>query len=299
METENSTSTDFYILAFSSNNGNQFFLFLIFLLIYLMGVLGNLLMIIVIFADVRLHSPMYIFLWNLSFIDLCYITVTLPKSISLIQCFTQLYFFLSFACTEVILLSCMAYDRYIAIGYPLQYHLIMSRSKCVLVLLAIWLCGCENSLFYTSFVSQVLLCHARYIQQFYCDVKSIEKIACPNLTFYIIIHVELLLLGFLPCILSLMSYTKIICIILHMKSTSGKIKPFSTCSSHLTVLVTFYGTALWKYIRPPSSHPDAIDHLLSVLYTAVTPMLNPLIYSLRNKEVKRALLHVVGADTAK
>ncbi|XP_053575418.1 olfactory receptor 1C1-like [Bombina bombina] len=293
---------DFNILAFSTNS-EKHHLFIVFLLIYLTGILGNLIIIAVILMDSHLHTPMYFFLCNLSFVDICYTTVTLPKlmdilltgnnSMSFIDCFTQLYFFIFIGSIEVLLLSSMAYERYIAICNPLQYHLIMHKKKLVLLLVGIWIYGCGNSMFVTIVASNLNLCHSNTIQQFFCNVKALANISCSEQGFNIIIYVETLLLGLSPLLLSLTSYAKILKIIVHIKSDSGRKQTFSTCTSHLIVLFLFYGTILCMYMRPPSKHTDVLDQMFSVLYAAVAPMLNPLIYSLRNKEVKSAMMRIV------
>ncbi|KAM8930739.1 olfactory receptor 8H1-like [Pelodytes ibericus] len=297
---ENQTSTnDFEILAFSSNGTSQPLLFVVFFLIYSIGLLGNLIIITVTFMDNHLHTPMYFFLCNLSFIDICYTTVTLPKLmdilltgnslISFMECFTQMFFFTFVGSIEVVLLSSMAYDRYVAVCNPLQYHLLMNRRKCFLILVGVWIPGCFNSCVVTLYASNLFFCRTHKIQQFFCNVKALAQIACATTGFDIMIYVEVLLLGLCPLFISCASYVKIIRIIMHIKSSGGRSKTFSTCTSHLLVLVMFYGTILFIYLKPTSQYVDGLDQLSSVLYAAVAPMLNPLIYSLRNKEVKSAL----------
>ncbi|KAM4675827.1 olfactory receptor 13C8-like [Discoglossus pictus] len=257
----------------------------------------------VIKTDAHLHTPMYFFLCNLSFVDICYTSVTLPKlmdillsgnnSISFIHCITQLYFFTFIGSLEVLLLSSMAYDRYIAICKPLQYYVIMNKKKLLLLLGGIWVYGSVNSFFVTHYASKLSFCYSNTIQQFFCNVKALANICCADIGFNIIIYAETLLLGLSPLLLSLTSYAKIITIILQIKSTDGRRQAFSTCTSHLTVLLLFYGTILCMYMRPPSKHEDVLDQMFSVLYAAVAPMLNPMIYSLRNKEVKGALRRMI------
>ncbi|XP_053325641.1 olfactory receptor 8H1-like [Spea bombifrons] len=303
MENQSATK-DFHIVAFSSNEDIQLFLFVVFLSIYLIGLLGNLIIITVTCKDTQLHTPMYFFLCNLSFIDICYTTVTIPKLmdilltgnnlISFVQCFTQMFFFIFVGSIEVVLLSSMAYDRYVAICNPLQYYLIMNQKKCALILIGIWIPGCFNSCIVTFFASKLSLCHSNKIQHFFCNVKALAQIACANVGFDVMIYVEILILGLFPLLISFASYTKIIKIILSIKTTNGRRKAFSTCTSHLMVLIIFYGTILFMYMRPTSQDSDELDQVFSVLYAAVAPMLNPLIYSLRNKEVKHALMRIVG-----
>ncbi|KAG8574279.1 hypothetical protein GDO81_009122 [Engystomops pustulosus] len=293
---------DFYLTAFSNSTENPLFLFCIFLLIYLIGVLGNVTIITSVIVDFHLHTPMYILLCNLSSVDMIFNSSTIPKlmhmilsgnnSISFKQCFTQLYFYMFAASTEDILLSLMAYDRYVAVCKPLHYHMIMSKQRYVPFLLGTWISGCANSLFLTFSIYQLDLCPSTKINHFFCDIKALEKVTCSHTQFYILLYIESLVLGLFPFLLSLTSYIKIILIILRIRSTSGRWKAFSTCTSHLTVLIIFYGVALLMYVKPPSVHFEIQDMVFSIMYTAVTPMLNPLIYTLRNKEVKEALARI-------
>ncbi|XP_053319821.1 olfactory receptor 1-like [Spea bombifrons] len=295
---------DFQILAFPNRVEKYNFMTIMFLLIYLIGVMGNVVIITAVLVDSHLHTPMYLFLCNLSSVDIIFTTVTLPKLmdillsgktlVSVTQCFTQLYFYLFAAGTEDILLSWMAYDRYVAICSPLHYQLIMNKRKCVLLLSGTWMCGCVNALFLTLSASQLIFCHSKKIHHFFCDIKALQKISCNNANFYIIVYVESTVLGICPFLLSLTSYIKIIMVILSIKSQSGRRKAFSTCTSHLTVLMIFYGMGMCMYINPPARNAEEQDQVFSVLYAAVTPMLNPLIYSLRNKEVKGALGRIIG-----
>ncbi|XP_075061986.1 olfactory receptor 13C9-like [Mixophyes fleayi] len=298
---DNQTSfANFYITAFSIYAGGQPYCFMFFLTLYLIGVLGNFVIIKVIVQEISLHTPMYFFLCNLSSVDIFYTTVTLPKlmdiilaekhSISFTQCLTQMYFFLFLATTEITLLSSMAYDRYVAICKPLHYHLIMNKRKCALILGGTWISGCGNSLYVTLYVSQLSLCHSNIIQQFYCEIKAIAKIACADKGLHILIFLDTFLFGLCPFLLNLISYVKIIIIIVKIKSKSGRRKAFSTCTSHLSVLLIFYGTIVCMYMRPFSEKIDILDYVFSVLFVAVTPMLNPFIYSLNNKEVRTAIM---------
>ncbi|XP_069618554.1 olfactory receptor 1-like [Ranitomeya imitator] len=300
----NTTSFEYFqIIAFLDTKEHNIFVFLIFFCIYTSGLLGNLFIISAVIIDVHLRIPMYIFLCNLSMVDLIFISSTIPTLMNILlsgnflisytQCFSQLYFFMFAAGTEDILLSLMAYDRYVAICKPLHYHLIMNKKKYVLFILGTWICGSINSLFMTVSIYRLDLCRSNKIQHFFCDIKALEKISCNNASFHIILYVETILLAFCTFLLSVTSYVKIIRSILVIKSTNGRRKAFSTCMSHLTVLIIFYGTGLCMYMNPPSEHLEVQDVVFSVLYTAVTPMLNPLIYSLRNKEVKRAFRRIV------
>ncbi|XP_075129320.1 olfactory receptor 1E16-like [Leptodactylus fuscus] len=294
-----SVAQGFYLIAFSIDGVRQPLLFLVFLVIYFIGVLGNLIILLVIVIDRHLHTPMYVFLSNLSFVDICYMNITLPKLMSIllsgdnfipfILCFIQLYFYNFIVGTEIILLSVMAYDRYVAICKPLQYCLIMRQKHLVLILCVNWISGCLNSLIFISFVSWLPFCHSTTIHHFYCDSKALAKIWCPTISFQVILHLESLLFGPIPFMIALLSYIQIIRTILQVKSTHSRRTAFSTCTSHLTVLTIFYGTVICTYMNPVSENSEIFDQIFSVLYTAVTPMLNPLIYSLRNKDVKNAL----------
>ncbi|XP_063788975.1 olfactory receptor 1-like [Pseudophryne corroboree] len=303
---DNHTSLpEFFIVAFSTFSAYKSYLFTVFLLIYLIALLANSAIITVIYIDQHLHTPMYLFLCNLSLLDLCYTTVTLPKllymllsgnyTVSFIQCFTQMYFYWESVSTEVVLLFTMAYDRYVAICNPLHYHRIFNRKLCVELTAAIWVTGCLNSLLILIAATHMTFCNSYIINQFFCDAKSLMKLACTHKEeFSIVIYVEVFVFGISPFFISLTSYIKIISTILNIKSRDGRKKAFSTCSSHLTVLTIFYGTAITVYLMPPSDHNKVLELIFTVLYTVVTPMLNPLIYSLQNKDVKRALKRFTG-----
>ncbi|OCT56337.1 olfactory receptor 2L3-like [Xenopus laevis] len=295
-----------YYLAFYNYGEKQSLLSIVIFFIYVIGILGNLIILNAIYLDIHLHTPMYFFLCALALVDICYPTVTLPKlmdillsgdnSITFIQCFTQMYFFLALAAVEVTILSSMAYDRYVAICKPLRYHLIMNKRACVLVIIGTWIFGFINSAWFTSVVSKLLLCHTKRIKQFFCDVKAVADIFCDTTTFYNTIYAETLILGLMTLSINVISYINIIRNILHIKSKHGRKKTFSTCTSHFTVLIIFYGSVFWMYMRPPSESEN-LDPVFTVLYVGVTPMLNPLIYSLRNKEVKNALKRFAGTKS--
>lgn len=298
---ENGTHViDFYIMAFSNIVGQKFLLFPTFLFLYLICLLWNMLIFVVLFMDLHLQKPMYFFLRNLSFVDVLYISVALPKlmdiiitennRISFTACFAQMYFFTSFACTEIWLLTMMSYDRYVAICFPLHYVILMEKRKCSLLVAGSWLSGFCNSLFVTIFASRLSFCRSTHIKQIFCDIKTLTKISCSDIyEFQTMILVEALLMGLCPFLLILMSYSKIVANILSLRSTGQRKKAFSTCTSHLSILLIFYGTLLCMYMLPPSDNSEDLDQIFSVLYLAVTPTLNPLIYSLRNKDVKNAI----------
>ncbi|KAM5151766.1 olfactory receptor 1-like [Mantella aurantiaca] len=281
---------------------NKLFIFntVSFFLIYVIGILVNLIIITVIFLDLHLHTPMYLFLCNLSIIDICYTTVTIPKllyilfsgnnTVSFTQCFIQVYFVFLAATTEDTILFIMAYDRYVAICHPLDYHRILNKKICILLVMVTWISGCLNSSFLTSSILKMVFCSSLTIHQFFCDANALINICCSGTEiFYIVLYTNILVFGICPVMCNVMSYVKIIRVILRIKSKVGRSKAFSTCSSHLTVMAIYYGTATAEYMMPPSDHYDLLEQILTVFYTTVIPMLNPLIYSLRNKEIKNSL----------
>ncbi|KAE8575112.1 hypothetical protein XENTR_v10003716 [Xenopus tropicalis] len=289
----------FHILAFSDTSVNHLLMFFVFFVIYSTTVVGNVIIISLVLADSRLHTPMYILLSNLSSLDVGFTTVTIPKlmdilltgyhSISYRSCLTQLYFFVFFGSTEALILSSMAYDRYVAICHPLQYHAIMSGKKYALIVGGPWIMGSVNSFFLTSMASKLSFCGARNIDEFYCNFKALSKISCNSSGFQTIIYIDTFIVILFQLMLIFISYIKIITVTLGIRSSGARMKFFSTCSSHLTTLIIFYGSVLCMYARPPSQHADDLDNVFSVLHTAITPMLNPLVYSLRNNDVKSAL----------
>ncbi|CAI9605550.1 unnamed protein product [Staurois parvus] len=240
---------------------------------------------------------MYLFLCNLSIIDMCYTTANIPKllyillsgnnSISFTQCFIQMYFIFMSGITENTLIFIMAYDRCVAICHPLYYHLILNKKICLLLMMVSWMSGCLNSSLLTSSILKMIFCSSLTIHQFFCDAKALINIACVGTDmFYIIMYIEFLLFGLCPVMCNLMTYLKIIRVILHIKSKDSRGKAFSTCSSHLTVMAIYYGSGASVYMIPPS---DLYEQILTIFYTTVVPVLNPLIYSLRNKDFKNSL----------
>ncbi|KAM5151748.1 olfactory receptor 2T29-like [Mantella aurantiaca] len=241
---------------------------------------------------------MYLFICNLAIVDICYTTVTVPKLLYMLisrnnivsykECFTQMYFYLFDASTEDILILTMAFDRYVAICHPLHYHRILNKNNCSLLMAGVWIMGSVNSFILTIAASTLTFCHSKTIHQFFCDGKSLINIACAGLNhFYTVIYVDVFVVGICPFFLSLMSYIKIIKVILNMQSKEGRSKAFATCSSHLAVIILYYTTAVSVYMMPKYS--VILEQIFSVLYTTITPMINPLIYSLRNTDVRKAL----------
>ncbi|XP_029471582.1 olfactory receptor 1E1-like [Rhinatrema bivittatum] len=301
MEQRNQTGvTEFLLLGLTEHAELSTPLFLIFLAMYLMNLLGNGTIISVISGNSQLHTPMYFFLCNLSFVDMSFSSVTVPnmlrnlitnkKTISFSECITQLYFFLVFTTTECVLLSIMAYDRYVAICNPLHYITIMSKKVCLSMSAASFIISFLNALLHTLLVYRLSFCNSNKIQHFFCDVTPLLHLSCTDTSINeLVIFTEGSLIAILPFLIILISYVRIITTILKIQSTSGRHKTFSTCSSHLTVVMLFYGTLIFMYFRPSSSYSLEKDMITSVVYNVVSPMLNPFIYSLRNREVKAAL----------
>ena len=304
MEKHNHTAkhkvTEFVLTGITDGPELQAPLFGIFLVIYLVTVTGNLGMMILTHLDSKLHTPMYFFLRHLSITDLGYSTVIGPKmmvnfgvhknAISYNWCAAQLAFFEIFIITELFILSAMAYDRYVAICKPLLYVVIMAQKVCWGLVLPPYLYSIFMSLFLTVKLFYLSFCGSNVISYFYCDSVPLISLLCSDTR-----ELELIILIFSGCnllcslLIVLVSYMLILVAILRMNSIKGRYKAFSTCSSHLTVVVMFYGTLLFMYLQPKSSHTFSVDKMASVFYTLVIPMLNPLIYGLRNKEVKDAL----------
>ncbi|KAM4846268.1 olfactory receptor 10AG1-like [Thomomys bottae] len=300
--TEDNASTvkQFVLLGFSDFPNLQGFLFWVFSIVYIIILVGNSLIIIITKLDPVLQKPMYFFLANFSSLEICYVSVTLPKillhmltqnrSISLLQCATQMCFFLVLGATECFLLAVMSYDRYVAICRPLHYPLVMNRKKCVHLAAGTWLSGMPVQIGQTCQIFSLHFCHSNQTDHFFCDIPPILKLACGDTSAHeLSVFIVSMLFAAVPFMLVLASYSKIISTILKLPTARGRTKAFSTCSSHLLVVILFYGSATITYLRPKSNHSAGTDRLLSLFYTIVTPMFNPLIYSLRNKEVIAAL----------
>ncbi|KAM4663478.1 olfactory receptor 1G1-like [Discoglossus pictus] len=296
---------DFHILAFSNfENVKQVFIVGV-LLIYLLTVLGNMIIVLLVCLVSQLHTPMYFFLFILSIQDIVYVSAIMPKllaititadtSISYLGCMTQLFLFTFCVVAEFFMLTSMAYDRYVAICIPLHYSLIMNKKVCTLLASATWFIAFLNSWLFSLTMSSYSFCNSQDINHFFCDVKAMLQLSCDDTTNLInIIFAEGVLFGFLPFALILTSYVYIISTILKIRSAAGRLKTFSSCSSHLTIVVIFYGTALSLYLKPESEQSMELDKLLTMLYVAVVPMLNPIVYSLRNKQVAEAFKKVTG-----
>ncbi|XP_031762334.1 olfactory receptor 8H1-like [Xenopus tropicalis] len=290
----------FIIQGFSDTPELQFSLFVLFLGIYLIILLGNLIIFLVISCNPHLHTPMYIFLLNLSLIDisstsnilpnLLHILLTQQNNISFLGCMTQMYVFVSFGASEYFLLTAMAYDRYVAICDPLHYIARMSRKHCAGLITAAFTVGFGEAVSFIALIPKLSYCASHLINHFFCDVAPLLKLSCSS-TFSVelLIYFEGTLLLFNSFLLTLTSYIFIISAILKIQSSEGRQKAFSTCASHLTCVITLYGTALSLYMRPTTSYSLKRDKYFSLLYIALGPVLNPLIYTLKNKEFLSSL----------
>ncbi|XP_006092110.1 olfactory receptor 1002-like [Myotis lucifugus] len=288
---------EFFFMGLTNHFQHQVVLFVIFLLVYLVTLLGNLGMITLIRIDSQLHTPMYFFLSHLSFVDVCSSSVISPKMltdifaetkvISFFGCAAQLWFFCQFVVTECFLLASMAYDRYMAICKPLLYTLIMSQQVCVQLVVGPYTMGLISAMTHTTFAFRLPYCGPNIINHFFCDLLPVLSLACADTQVNkFLLYILAGALGVLSGMIILVSYIYIIIAILKIRSADGRCKAFSTCSSHLTAVSILYGTLFFIYVCPSSGFSLDINKVVSVFYTAMIPMLNPLIYSLRNKEVK-------------
>nr|XP_023398154.1 olfactory receptor 7G1-like [Loxodonta africana] len=305
MEPRNQTGvSEFLLLALTEDPEAQPLLFSLFLSMYLVTVLGNLLIILAVSSDPHLDTPMYFFLSNLSFTDICFSTTTIPKmlvnlqaqnqSITYAGCLTQAYFVLIFASLESFLLSVMAYDRYVAICHPLRYTAIVNPHFCGLLSLASLLFSILDALLHSLMLLRLSFCTDLEIPYFFCEVVQVIKVAySETLINNIILYFAASILGVLPFSGIIFSYTQIVSSILRIPSAGGKYKAFSTCGSHLSVVCLFYGTAFGAYVSTTFTHSSRKTAVASMLYTVVTPMMNPFIYSLRNRDMKRALRSII------
>ncbi|XP_014437349.1 olfactory receptor 10C1 [Tupaia chinensis] len=296
--------TKFTFVAFSSLAELQLVLFVVFLIIYLFTVVGNLIIICLIWVTPSLRTPMYFFLVNLSFLEMCYITSVVPqmlvhllvetKTISVRGCAAQMYIFAILGLTECCLLAAMAYDRFVAICYPLHYTLLMGPRVCLKLAAASWTTGVVVESAQITWIFTLPFCGTGKIQHFFCDIMPVVKLACIDTSHNEIVMFAISVLFIMsPCLLILCSYVRILVAILKISSAAGRHKAFSTCSSHILVVSLFYGTALFTYLQPKAMHTPETDKATALMYTVVTPALNPVIYTLRNKEVKEAFQRVL------
>ncbi|XP_064135154.1 olfactory receptor 14K1-like [Loxodonta africana] len=291
---------EFFLMEFAHTKELQVLHILLFLLIYLVTVMGNLLIIVLVTLDQYLHTPMYFFLKNLSFFDLCLISIIVPKSIltsltnkntiSLPGCVLQVFLVIHFAGAEVFILTAMSYDRYVAICHPLHYEAVMGREVCLRMAAASWFLGGSFGSLYSAGIFSLSFCGSRNLPQFFCDVPSLLKMSCSKSHITIDVSVAIgIFHGFFCLVAIFFSYICIFNTVLSIPSFQGRSKAFSTCLPHLTAVTTFLLTGATAYLKPVPLSPSLLDLLLSALYSVLPPTLNPIIYSLRNKEIKAAL----------
>lgn len=303
MDSYNHTFTGFILLGLFPSSQTGMFLFILIVLIFLTAWIGNLSMILLILLDSHLHTPMYFLLSQLSLIDLNYISTIVPKMvsdfmlgnkhISFIGCGFQIFLFLTFGGAETLLLACMAYDRYVAICFPLHYAIRMDKRVCVLMIIGSWVLGSINSCAHTGYALHIPYCRSRAINHFFCDVPAMLTLACMDTWVYeYTVFVSTVLFLVLPFIGIVCSYGRVFLAVYCMHAGTGKKKAYSTCSTHLTVVTFYYAPFAYTYLHPRSLRSPAEDKILAVFYTVLTPMLNPIIYSLRNKEVMDAMRRV-------
>ncbi|XP_069835631.1 olfactory receptor 5AR1-like [Dendropsophus ebraccatus] len=297
---ERLNTTEFIFEGLTDDPFLQFTFLLIFLIMYFTIICGNTVIFVVIWQNPDLHTPMYIFLLNLSVIDITSTSNILPKlllmvfteynTISFGECITQLYLFILLVCTEVFLLAAMAYDRYVAICHPFHYITIMNLKNTAGLSVMAWTLGLLSPVGHVTLISRMSFCVSHVIRHFYCDISPLLMISCSD-----VYSVEMLtyavgtLVGIVTLVFTLLSYIFIILKILTIKSTEGRGKAFSTCSSHLTCVIMFYGTMMCLHMRPTSTYSSKFDKCFALVYAALVPMVNPFIYSLKNKEVKKGL----------
>ncbi|XP_043828047.1 putative olfactory receptor 2W6 [Dromiciops gliroides] len=292
--------TELIFLGLSSQPRNQLILFIMFLLFYLLTVLGNLIIITVIQIEPRLQTPMYFFLTNLAFLDICYTTTSVPqmlsnmvgkkKTISFTGCGIQMYFSLSFGMIECILLGVMAYDRYAAICAPLHYTVIMNKCTCTHMVIISWTSSFLSSMVITVLTMSLPYCGPNVLNHFFCEVPTVLRLACIDTSVIeLVVFIFSIIIIFIPFLFIVISYAHILLSVLRMCSAAGRHKALSTCASHLTVLALYYGTAIFMYMQPQSKSSRSGGKIIALFYTVIAPLLNPLIYSLRNQDVKKAL----------
>ncbi|XP_054849810.1 olfactory receptor 6N1-like [Eublepharis macularius] len=266
---------------------------------------GNIIIIVLVIMDHNLHITMYYFLGNLSCLESIYTSTLLPRmlasfltgdrTISVGGCFIQFYCFGTVVVAELYLLASMSYDRYLAICKPLQYATLMSRRLCFLLSAASWLCGITVMTLVISLMSQLKFCGPHEIDHFFCELTPVINLSCSDTTVVTLVGLTVSIINTVPsCLLTLLSYVRIIAAIVQIPSADGRTKAFSTCSSHLIVVSIFYGSLIFVYILPKKETWRDVDNIFSVFYTVITPLINPLIYSLRNKEIKKALRRIVN-----
>ncbi|XP_004714005.3 olfactory receptor 2A5 [Echinops telfairi] len=304
MTTNQTSIAEFILLGFPVGPQIQLLLFGLFSLFYAFTLLGNGAILGLICLDSKLHTPMYLFLSHLAIVDISYASNNVPKmlanlvskerTILFVPCIMQTFLYMAFAHTECLILVVMCYDRYVAICHPLHYTVIMSWRVCTVLAVISWVCGSLLALVHVVLLLRLPFCGPHKINHFFCELLSVLKLACEDISLnHVVIFAASVFILVGPLCLVLVSYTRILVAILRIQSGEGRRKAFSTCSSHLCVVGLFFGSAIVMYMAPKSSHPEEQQKILSLFYSLFNPMLNPLIYSLRNAEVKGALRRVL------
>ncbi|XP_068110953.1 olfactory receptor-like protein OLF1 [Hyperolius riggenbachi] len=290
----------FILLGLSDNPRLQVVFFTLFLLVYMATLSGNLLLITIVRLYSRLQTPMYFFLSNLSVIDICFSTTIVPKllvntisqdkSISFLGCAAQMYFHLAFGATECLLLPTMAYDRYNAICNPLKYTTIMNQKVCLCFAAACWIVSFLASIMHAVLTFQLPYCKSNYVNHFFCEMPPLFRLSCKDTWMNeVVMRICSVIFALFSLFLTCLSYFYILSMVVQIRCTQGQYKVFSTCASHITVVTLYYSTVMSMYMRPHSSYSPVLDWVISILYTVVIPMLNPIIYSVRNKDIREAL----------
>ncbi|KAM9120689.1 olfactory receptor 14A16-like [Pangshura tecta] len=300
------TVTEFLLLGFSVGRELQILQFVVFLVIYLVGLMGNLFVITAVILDPHLHTPMYFLLMNLSILDLGSISVIIPKSmvncvmntrsISYFGCFAQVFFFILFTSADVFLLTIMAYDRYVAICKPLHYERVMNRRACVQMATSAWISGLLSSALHIGSTFSITFCGGNMVDQFFCEIPQLLKLACYDSNrSEVRVIVFIIFLGLGCFVLIIVSYVQIFNTVLRIPSEQGRYKALSTCFPHLIVFSLFVSTGIFAYLKPTSNTPAGVDLVVAVFYSVVPPVMNPIIYSMRNKDIKAALWKIIGS----
>ncbi|XP_004641005.1 olfactory receptor 2T2-like [Octodon degus] len=305
MEATPQNTTDFILLGLIVHPALPGLIFVVVFFIFVVAVTANVAMVLLIRADSRLHTPMYFLLSQLSVIDTIYICVTVPKmlqdllsegrTISFLGCAFQIFFYLTLIGAEFFLLGFMAYDRYVAVCSPLRYPVLMSRRVCVGMVLGSWLGGSLDGFLLTPITMSFPYCASREINHFFCEIPAVLRLSCVDTSLYkMLMYACCVLMLLVPISIIAVSYTRILVTVHHLTSADGRRKAWTTCSSHVLVVSIFYGAAFYTNVLPYSYHTPEKDKVVSAFYTMLTPMLNPLIYSLRNRDVTTALRRVLG-----
>ncbi|XP_006896557.1 PREDICTED: olfactory receptor 2AE1-like [Elephantulus edwardii] len=295
---------DFILEGLFDDSLTHLFLFSLTMMVFFIAVSANTLILLLICADSRLHTPMYFLLSQLSLMDLMHVSVTIPKmatnylsgkkSISFVSCAIQHFLYLSAGSSECLLLALMSYDRYVAICHPLRYTVLMNRQLAMMMAVMSWFGGSMNSLIHTAILMHFPFCGSRKIHHFYCEFPAVVKLVCGDITFYEnTVYISTIIVLLFPILLVSTSYAFILYSVIQMRSAGSKRNAFATCSSHLTVVFLWYGASIFSYMRPSAQRTPLQDKVGSVFYSVITPTLNPLIYSLRNKDVAKALKKVL------